>query len=211
MIKPFMATLPLFILGACASNISTPTQPTPASLEAANTQLMTLTSSPAETWETGDYAVRAACHAYLNSEAVHSSDINALSIGAGIAGAAGSMYNPLAGIASSLVQSFLNASNASGAIPYTPETSTLIMHSLDADESGVNPSSIPDQATAVSLVDDLWFLCSPGGFAMTAATALSTAQVGTMTNAALTPSFSFNAKTPSVYNFQRPITTINGN
>lgn len=203
---PLLAILALS--GCAGQQVTAPAQPTPASIQTANTQLAAITSDPATTWRVGDYAVRQACHAYLNSAAQQSANLNLASVGVGVVGAGMSVVNPLAGVASTVVQSLISAFNASGAIPYTPETSTIIMNSLNAEEAGVEMAPPTDQATALSLTDDLWFLCSPGGYAMTAAQAISTAQIGVAGTSASPAQFRSNAG--AAPRFSRPVITVNG-
>lgn len=168
----------LLLLAGCAGGtMMAPAQPTPASIEATQTQLSTITVDPVTAWMDGDYAVRAACHAYLNSMAQRNASLSLAGTAVGLVGAAGSIANPLAGVGSSLAQGFLTAFQNSGAIPYTPETSTLIESALDAYEAGVAASPPTTVAQAASYSDDLWFQCSPGGYAQLVAKSIATANV----------------------------------
>ncbi len=142
--------------------------------------------------------------------AARSANINLASGGLGLAGPAAAGFlvaggNPMgaaaAGAISALGQTFLNLFNSSGSIPYTAETSSIIQLALDAYENGVNiapPQSVPQ---AISYVDDLWWQCSPGGYAMLVSKAIGTANVGVQMNGM----FSFRSLAPT----GRPVIVVN--
>ncbi len=73
------------------------------------------------------------------------------------------------------------------AIPYTPETATIIQGALDAYEASADPSSVPQ---AASFIDDLWWLCSPGGYATLVSKSIATAQVSVARGDSLFPGVS---------------------
>jgi hypothetical protein len=200
---PAVGFVAMLWLNGCVSQITPPSQPTPISIQAANAQLAALTSDPATTWRVGDMSVRAACQVYLNQEAAQAAQLGQVGVGAGALGAGLSALNPLAGVASSLLQTFLTAYQAAGVMPYMPETSMIVMSSLDAYEAGV---SLPtDQATAMSYVDDEWFLCSPGGYMRTVSAAIGSAMIGTQSTSGVAGA-AFVAGPRST----RPIVTVNG-
>ena len=95
--------------------------------------------------------------------------------------------------AAALGQSFLNLYGASGGIPYTNETSTIIDDALDAYEASVNTMPPTTVAQALSYVDDEWFLCSPGGYAELATKAIGTATVSGSGGASSSASFATRA------------------
>lgn len=162
--------LPLALAGALAisgcAGVSPPAQPTPASIESTLAALQAITADPVTAWQAGDYAVRASCHAYLNASAQRNANLS-LGVGAlGLGGAAAAgMGSPAAAGAVALASSFLTLFQQSGAIPYTEGTSTLIENALNAYEAGVTNAPPATVEQAASYVDDLWFLCSPGGYA----------------------------------------------
>jgi hypothetical protein len=202
--RAVLFALPLLVAG-CASSLTPPAQPTPASIESEIASLATITADPLTVWETGNYAVRAACLAYLNSAAAQQTSISLGSSAVGIAGAGASVANPLGGVAASLVQSFLSALSSSGTVPTTGDA-VLIMGALSAYETGVSaspPASIP---MAISYVDDLWFNCAPGGAAILAMKAKTSAQIGI----ASPPAAAFSSRGLAVLP-RRPVITVNGN
>lgn len=196
---PILATA--LALAACANTLTPPTQPSPGSIQTVNEQIATLTTDSATTWAVGDYAVRVACHAYLNAAAARAANISLASGGLGLAGAgvAGMIAssNPAGAVisagAAALGQSFLNLYGASGGIPYTNETSTIIDDALDAYEASVNTMPPTTVAQALSYVDDEWFLCSPGGYAELATKAIGTATVSGSGGASSSASFATRA------------------
>lgn len=206
-----MSVIALF-LSSCSGSLTAtpPAQPTPEAIQALNIRLLAISSDPIMTWQIGNYSVRSACHAYLNAMAARSANINLASGSLGLAGPAAAGFlvagsNPMgaaaAGAIAALGQTFLNLFNSSGSIPYTAETSGIIQAALDAYEGGVNlspPSSIPQ---AISYIDDLWWQCSAGGYAILVSKAISTANIGVQMNGM----FSFRSLTPT----GRPVITVN--
>jgi hypothetical protein len=176
--KPMIALSAAMMLVGCANQqLQPPTQPTPASIGTTIAGLGALPSDPAVIWADGDYAVRAGCHAYLNTAAMKAAGMAQLGIGAGALGAGLSVINPLAGVASSLFQTTLSGYGAAAALPYTTETATIIESAFDAYEASAPvPTSV---GQAMSMVDYLWYLCSPAGYQILVSKAISTAQVGT--------------------------------
>ena len=123
------------LAGCSGQQLQPPTQPTPTSISASIADLNALPADPATIWADGDYAVRAACHAYLNTAAMKAAGMAQLGIGAGALGAGLSAINPLAGVASSLFQTALSGYGAAAALPYTTETATIIESAFDAYET----------------------------------------------------------------------------
>lgn len=168
-------------LVGCAGQPQMPAQPTPTTIQAANIDIAQLSTDPIQTFHAGLRVARAACQVYLNEEAAQAAGLSQLGVGAGALGVGLSAINPLAGIASSLFQTFLTAYRAAGAMPYTPETSAIVLGAMDAYEAAAGAP--PDNDTAVSWVDDVWFSCTPAGYAMLASQAIATANVGAQPNA----------------------------
>lgn len=206
------ASLCVLSLTACSGmQPQEPAQPTPQSIQSTLTQLAGITADPVTAWKAGDYAVRAACHAYLNAAAQRSSGISLAGAAVGFAGAAGSMVNPLAGVASSLLQGFLSAYQQSGAIPWGPETATIIENALDAYEDGVAASPPATVEDAASDVDTLWFYCSPGGYSILVTKAISTAGISASASPSLSPTARFNsAAAATIIVSGRPKVLVNG-
>ena len=174
-------------LAGCSGQLQPPTQPTPTSINASIADLNALPADPATIWADGDYAVRAACHAYLNTAAMKAAGMAQLGIGAGALGAGLSAINPLAGVASSLFQTALSGYGAAAALPYTTETATIIESAFDAYETTAPvPTSI---GQAMSMVDYLWYLCSPAGYQILVSKAISTATVGTTATMSISARF----------------------
>jgi len=179
------------LLGGCATApLQPPPQPTPLYLQNVNMQLATLVHSDGtplsgiETWRIGVYAVRSACHVYLNASASQQKDLSLLGMGTGALGAGLSIMNPLAGLASSLTQTLLTAYSTSGPAPTTADA-ILIENSMAALETYVNMLPPASREDVVTLVDDYWFLCSPGGVAITKLKAMTSAQIGVSVNGQL--------------------------
>jgi hypothetical protein len=202
----------LLLLAGCASNMTAtpPPQPTPESIQSVNVRLSAITTDAITTWQVGSYLVRSACHSYLNAMAARSADINLASSGLGLAGPAAAGFlisggNPAAaaaaGALSALSQTFLNLFNSSGSIPYTTETASIIEQALNAYENGVNMGPPESVAQAISYVDDLWWQCSAGGYAMLVSKAISSASVGVQMNGM----FSFRSLAPT----GRPVVVVN--
>ena len=63
-------------LASCASQLTPPAQPSPASIVSTQTALAAITGDPVSAWEAGDYMVRAACHAYLNEMAAREANMS---------------------------------------------------------------------------------------------------------------------------------------
>lgn len=208
-----VAVMGLVGLAGCAGSM-TPTQPTPASINQTIGALSVITADPVTAWQAGDYAVRTACHAYLNGAANQSVNLGLAGGGLGLGGVAAAGFltsggNPVGAAAATgiaaLGQAFLNLFQASGSIPYTSETAMLIENALDAYEAQVDANPPQTVARAASYVDDLWWQCSPGGYAMNASRALSTATVSAVP-AAAAQSFALGLSTGN-----RPRILINGN
>jgi hypothetical protein len=193
---------PLLLVGCSSMQLTPPAQPTPAAINTAISQMALITADPATVWEVGDYEVRASCHAYLNSAATKAAQVSQASAGAGALGAGLSIVNPLAGVASSLFQSFLSSYQAAGALPYTSETTTIISKALDDYGAQVSVALPSSTATAMSYIDDEWFMCSPGGYAELVAAAISTANIG---------GSSVGPNAPLIAAPRRPGVTVNGN
>jgi hypothetical protein len=157
--------LALALAGGGCAGVTPPSQPTPDSIESTLTALQAITVDPLTAWQAGDYAVRAACHAFLNASAERNASLG-LGIGAlGLGGAAAATTNPAAAGAIALAGSFLTMFQQAGPIPYTAGTSSIIEKAIDTYEAGVNAAPPTSIAQAASYVDDVWFLCSPGGYA----------------------------------------------
>jgi hypothetical protein len=181
--------------------LAPPTQPTPTSIQAVNVELAALTSDPVTTWQVGDYAVRMACHAWLDAAAVQNARSAQVGIGIGALGAGLSMINPLAGVAASLGQTLLTGLQAAGPTP-SAGAAALVVNALNAYESAAGtPSSVP---AALSWVDDEWYLCSPAGVAQLEMTAATTAQVSTAQTSAFASSRTIASQSA------RPVVTVNG-
>jgi hypothetical protein len=166
-VKHVLAPLALGLALAASgcAGLSEPSQPTPAGIAATLTQLQAITADPLTAWQAGDYAVRTSCHAFLNASAERDANLG-LGIGAlGLSGAAAATASPIASGAIALAGSLLTLFQQSGAIPYTAATSSIIEKALDAYEAGVAAGPPQTLEQAASYVDDLWFLCSPGGYA----------------------------------------------
>jgi hypothetical protein len=178
----------LVLLDGCSTTqIAPPAQPTPTSINGAIADLAAIEKyNPVRVWKTGVWAVRAACYDFLNAEAIRSSQIGLASTGIGLGGvAAGSFLiahgSPLGAAAatalSSLTQSFLSNYQQAGAIPYTSNTTTIIVKALNAEEAQVNadlPTTVED---AMSYVSDLWWWCSPGGYQWLVNESIATATI----------------------------------
>lgn len=200
--------LPLAMIAAlagCAGQVTAPTQPTPASILAVNTALAPLQPLGAVTvWSDGDYAVRSACHAYLNEAATQNAKLNLVGAGIGILSGGLSVINPLAGVAGTLAQAFLSAYNASGIVP-SPGAALIVERQLDAYEAGIAASPPTDPALAMSETDDLWYICSPGGIEEATMSALGGATVGL----AGSPAASLSARALAIPALStRPVITI---
>ena len=182
----------LFLALAGCSSVAAPIQPTPASITSTQQALAAMMADPSfaglgpvQVWQVGDYQVRAACHAYLSSAAIRSSNLALASGGLGMAGtaatgflAAGGGFQGAAAAAglTALGQSFLALFQASGPTPSVAD-GMLVMAAMDAREAGVlasPPSSVP---IAMSDVDDQWFDCSWGGISTLRDRASMTANV----------------------------------
>jgi hypothetical protein len=183
--------------------VQAPVQPDAAYVETALTDLAQVQGTPLEAWRAGNGAVRSACYAYLNQAAARNANINLGSSAAGILGAGLSVVNPLAGVASSLVQTLLTAFQSSGAIPYTTATSTIIVNALNAEEAAVESAPPADMAQAVSYVVDQWFNCSAGGYQILVTKSISTATIGATTQGMQSRAF-------GVTGHGRPTITVNG-
>jgi hypothetical protein len=166
-------------LASCTAAVPPPLQPDPTSVQVAENALGGLPGTPMEIWEAGDYAVRSACHSYLNAAAARSNELTSASALVGGAGAGASIANPMAGVASSLAQTFLTAFQSAGAIPYSVSTTTIIENALDAYETGIDQSPPLTPAQAMLDVESLWWHCSPGGYAQLAQKGISTAVITT--------------------------------
>jgi hypothetical protein len=203
----------LALLGGCATTTQTVPQPSPTSIQVANVQLATLTYSdgsplqPVDAWQIGDYSVRAACHAYLNSAAAQQTNLNLVGMGVGVIGAGASIYNPLAGVASSLVQTLINAYSSSGPVPTTADA-IIIEGAMDAYEAAAVMAPPTSVASAVSYVDDLWFNCAAGGAAILELKAKMTAQIGSNMSQLPSAAASYRASMPMPS--RRPTITVNG-
>jgi hypothetical protein len=204
----YVAAAVLLELSGCAGQQPTPPpQPTATYVEAALADLAQINATPLEAWRAGNGAVRAACYAYLNQAATRNASIGLGSSAAGVLGAGLSVVNPLAGVASSLFQTFLTALQSSGAIPYTTETSTIIVSALNAEESAVEASPPVDVAQAISYVEDQWFNCTAGWYQILVTKSIATAQIGTTSS----PSFSsFQSRAVGAPIAGRPAITVNG-
>lgn len=209
------AALVAAALTGCVASIAPPPQPTPATLAGAEASLAAIPGTPWDAWEAGDYAVRASCHAYLGELAGQASSLALASSGLGLGAAAAGGFlisggNPGGAAAATglaaLAQSFLAAFQTSRAIPYTAETAALIEKTLDAYEAGVAASPPATIAQAASYVDDQWWNCSYGGYAVHAAAAIGSATIAA------------NPPVPAAGNFAallmprpaRPVITVNG-
>jgi hypothetical protein len=188
----------LALAGCAGQQLTPPPQPSAAYVEAATLDLAQVKGSPLEAWRAGNGAVRAACYAYLNQAASRSASIGLAGSAAGVIGAGLSVVNPLAGVASSLVQTLLTAFQSSGAIPYTTETSTIIVSALNAEEDAVEASPPADAAQAVSYIMDQWFNCTAGGYQILVTKSIATAQIGT------------SAQPRAIGGWGRPRVTVNG-
>jgi hypothetical protein len=209
MIIRLSIAVPLLAIAGCSSmgSLSPPTQPTPASIQEVNVQLAALTSDPVTTWQVGDYAVRLACHAWLDAAAVQNARSAQANVGLGVLGAGLSIVNPLAGVAASLGQTLLTSLQAAGPTP-SAGAAALVVNALDAYEGAAGtPSSVP---AALSWVDDEWYLCSPAGVAHLEMTASITAQVGTVGSALTVPGTSSYFAARAAPLSTRPVVTING-
>lgn len=201
--------LTVLALSACAGQqLTPPPQPTAAYVEAALTDLAQIQGTPLQVWRAGNGAVRAACYAYLNQAASRNASISFGSSAAGVLGAGLSVVNPLAGVASSLVQTLLTAFQSSGAIPYTTETSTIIVNAMNAEEDAVEASPPADAAQALSYVNDQWFNCSAGGYQILVTKSIATAQIGVATTR-VAPLQS-RAAGGGIMGVGRPVITVNG-
>lgn len=199
------------VLGGCSVAPQPPPQPTPAAIVTAGAALAQISADPITTWRVGVYVVRSACHAYLNEAAARAAAMSSASTGLGLSGTAAAGFlasggNPvgaaLATGLASLGQSFLAAYQASGAIPYTTATTTMIEGALDAEETSVEQRLPTSVAQAASYVDDLWWWCSPGGYAELMMKSALTAQV----SASSSPGFGARSAAPSA----RPRVLVNG-
>jgi hypothetical protein len=198
---------PLVFLACVActgQQLAPPAQVDPKAIQLVNEQLAMITSDPATTWLVGDYAVRTACHAYLNGAASQQSNMSLAGTAIGVAGAGLSIVNPLAGVASSLVQTLISAYSNSGPVPTTADA-ILIENYLDTYEVGVALAPPMSQALAMSEVDDEWYHCSPGGIAVMAMQAKTTAQLSVIGPTAALSARAVRAAVPT-----RPVVTING-
>lgn len=174
----------LVLAGCAGQQLQPPPQPTPASVNAAILSLDQIIAPPSQVWEAGDYAVRTACDAYLDQAAARSAQLSLASTGVGMGGAAATGIlaasgafpgAALAGGLATLAQSFIAAYQASGALPYTTETSTMIDNAMTAYEAAVPPPV--DTAQAMLDVEGLWALCSPVGYSRLVSKAVATASV----------------------------------
>lgn len=181
----FAATA-MLLAGCAGTQITPPAQPTPSVLSSALGDLSAISADPVTVWQAGDYSVHMACDAYLNQVAMLSAKLSFGSTALGLAGAAGSIANPLVGVGTTIAQGFLSAYQASGAagLPYSPETTALIQDAMAAYENAVAPpTSVP---VAALDVEGLWWQCTPAGYAELATKAISTAQVSASSGAAPT-------------------------
>jgi hypothetical protein len=199
-------------LGGC-NGLTPPPQIKPPDIQIASVAIAGLINADGspltgtQVWQIGDYAVRTACHLYLNGAAAQQSTLLLGSTGVGVVGAGLSLVNPLAGVASSLVQTLIAAYSTSGPVPTTADA-ILIENYLDTYEAGVTGPLTP--ALAMSMVDDEWYHCSAGGIAVMVMQAKTTAQLGLIGPTA-TRSFSANARMfPDAAFVGRPRVTING-
>lgn len=189
-------------LAGCATPPKAPALPTPTTIQMGNADISQLNTDPVQTFHDGVRIARAACMEYLNQEAQQAAGASQLGIGAGALGAGLSAVNPLAGVASSLFQTFLTGFRAAGAMPYTSQTSTLVLGAMNAYEASVGVP--PDNDTAVSWVDDVAFDCTPAGYAMLVNAAISTANVGVQQVGHLA------AIDQAEVASSRPVVTVNG-
>lgn len=207
----------LALAGCAGQQIETPAQPTPVSINATITSLAAITADPVTSWQAGDYAVRAACHAYLNQAAARSANFGTASaaIGTAGAGAAGFLIssNPYGAAAAAavatLAQTFLGEYQQSGGIPYTPQTSAAIEDALDAYETAVAASPPTSTAQAASYTDDEWYLCTPAGYAEIATKAIGSATISASAGGMSSPSAAFESRSVPV-NYGRPKVYVNG-
>lgn len=221
-LRNLTAVLTALGLASCASQLTPPSQPSPASIASTQTALAAITGDPVSAWEAGDYAVRAACHAYLNEMASREANISLAGGALGIAGPAASGFlltggNPVGAVAASafaaLGQSLLAQYNSSGAIPYTTATAGIIENAIDAYEAAIDALPPATIAEAASYVDDEWFTCSPGGYAMLVTKAIGTAQVTAAPAtppAAMSASPAFAARAGARVAGGRPKIEVNG-
>ena len=172
------------LLAGCAAVPSGPAQPTPSSVQATVADVAAISTDPVTAWQAGDYAVRAACDAYLNQAAARAAGITTASAGLGLGGttAAGFLAaagNPAGAAAAASMaavgQSFLSLFQSPGAMPYTPETSAIIGEAMSAYEDAVPPPTT--LAQAMIDVEGFWDLCSPAGYQQLITKAIGSAAV----------------------------------
>ena len=199
-------------LVGCAS-VPPPALPTPKLIQASVVDLGTISADPVTTWQAGKYAVRAACYAYLNASATRSADLSLANTGIGMGGAAATGFlvsggDPAGGAAAggiaALAQSFLSAFQASGALPYSGATTTLVVGAMDAWDGYVEahlPASVPEAAGDVL---ELWWQCSPGGYAQLILKSSVTAQITTAPASAVPAAVVVPAPSPPEPLLRRP-------
>lgn len=174
----------LLLSGCGTLQVGIPPQPSPSSIESTITALASISADPVTAWQAGNYSVRAACDAYLNQEAQRSAELNLAGTGIGVGGVAAAgmlasrgnlVASAMAGAVSGLASTFLSAYEASGALPYSSETTSLIQNAEDAYSGAVAPPQ--SLAEAANDTEGAWWICTPAGYAMLASKAIGTAQV----------------------------------